>query len=179
MKDNELIAAIRAAIIAGEPIVGLKGIDVVQAYQPTQQGVARQPTIYLFKIGDHRYGSLGRTDIWDEPDSEEIHTETQYYLTTFQISALATQDPSDLAKPTASDIVNGVAAIMQNSTTIQNLQDQDIGLLRVADVRNPYFIDDRGRFEASPSFDIDVVHKQIVTTEIPVLQSEELQIIAV
>lgn len=176
MKDNQLIALIRAQIIAGLPAVGLTGLPVKQAYQPTQQGVPAEPSIFMFKIGDKRYGYRGATDVWDQVNDVEIHTETQFYETTFQISALSVQRPQDTTQLTAADIVNGVAYIVQSESFMDALKAQDVGLLRVMAVQNPYFADDRGRYEASPSFDFTVTHKQIVQTEVPVLESTEFRI---
>lgn len=109
----------------------------------------------------------------------QSYTETQQYATTFQASALATQDPSNTESLTASDIANLGAYVMQSSATIAALEAQGIGVLRVPQVRNPYFTDDRQRYEASPSFDFILTHKQIVTTVVPVVTSDELQVLSV
>jgi hypothetical protein len=68
---------------------------------------------------------------------------------------------------------------MQSAATITALEAQGVGVLNVAQVLNPYFSDDRVRYEASPSADFRLTHKQIVTTVIPVVISEELQVLYV
>lgn len=185
MRDNELFALLIGIIEAAEPgagipnVSGRAGVPVYQSYQPTQQGIATGPSAYLHIISHHRYGLVERSDIWDELNSKEIHTETQIYETMFQLSALSTQNPRDVAQYTAGDIVNAMAYIMQSESTLQLLRAAGVGIERVSDIRNPYFTDDRDRFEASPSFDFILTHKQIVSSEIPVLQSIELQILPV
>jgi hypothetical protein len=109
----------------------------------------------------------------------QVLTSTQQYVTTFQGSALATQDPSNTNQLTASDIANLACYVLQNPSTIATLEAQGIGILKVSDVRNPYFSDDRQRYEASPNFDFQLTHKQIVTTVIPVVISSTLQVLSV
>lgn len=109
----------------------------------------------------------------------QVYTETQQYVTMFQASALATQDPSNIDSLTASDILNYAAAVLQSDAAITAFEAVGVGILDIQQVRNPYFSDDRQRYEASPSFDFSVTHKQIVTTVVPVVISEELQVIPV
>lgn len=179
MLDNALIKLIIATLIAQEATAGIPGTPIKQAFQPTQQGVNTAPTAYLHKLGDRRIGSPFRSDVWDEINEVEIHTELQQYETDFQISALATQDPATPTQYTASDILNLIAYSLQSEYMITTLQAQGVGILRVRDVRNPYFKDDRARNEASPNLDFTVTHKQIVTSQVPVLQSTEFNILVV
>lgn len=179
MLDNDLFALIRTIINANATVAGIPGLTVKQSFQPTQQGVDTNPASYLFKIGDHRLGFPQRKDVWDAMTSQMIHTTLQQYETTFQISALATQNPSTPAAYTASDILNAVAYILQSDAAVDAFEAAGVGILRVADVRNPYFSDDRQRNEADPSFDFTLTHKQVIVTETPILQTEEVQIYSV
>lgn len=176
MLDNELIALIRGILIAQEAAAGIPGTPIKQAFQPTQQGANKEPSAYFHIVGHRRIGSPYRADVWDTEDEVERHTELQAYETDFQISALSTQDPANTSQYTAGDILNLISYILQSSATITALRAQEVGILRVRDVRNPKFIDDRERFEAHPNLDFTLTHKQIVTTEIPVLQSTEFVI---
>lgn len=104
---------------------------------------------------------------------------TQQYETTFQMMTLATQNPSTPNQQTASDILNAIAYILQSDSTVQTLEAQGIGILRVTDIRNPPFVDDRDRFEFGPSFDFTLTHKQVISSTVPILQSEEVDIYSV
>lgn len=189
--DNQLFALLISTIEAAQPSVGIPnvsgkpGVPVVQNYQPTAEGVSSGPFAYITIISRRRYGSPGRKDLWippvDPDPGKETHTETQILETTFQIGALVPQTPpsSDITSPTALDIVTLLSAIMQSTATIAILQENDIGILRVTDIRNPKFLDDKERWEAAPSFDFTLAHKLIVTTEIDVLESEVLTIIPI
>lgn len=179
MRDNELIALIIDTVVSQEAAAGIPGLPLKQAYQPTQQGVNTGPTGYLHKIGDRRVGFPLVSDRWD-PDLEKmVHTELQKYETTIQFSALATQDPKTPERYTASDILNLVAYTLQSSAAIAAFEAAGVGVLRVTDVRNPYFLDDRQRFEASPSFDATFTHQRVVVTYSPVVSVEEYQIIPI
>lgn len=168
MLDNALLTLIIQVLMAGEEAAGIPGTPIAQAFQPQQQGVDSQPTAYIYKLFDHRYGFLQRTDEW--VNSEMVHTENQKYETTFQLSALATQNPATPTQYTASDICNLCAAILQSDQARATFMAQGVGIERVTDIRNPYFEDDRQQFEASPSFDFVMTHNQIITTIIPILQ---------
>lgn len=176
MRDNELIALIIKTITDQEAVAGISGTPIKQAFQPTNQGPDTKKAGYMFKVGDYRRGTPQKSDVWDVIAGKMIHTETQVYETTFQISALSTQNPADTVQYTASDIVNLIAYILQSASTVEILQAAGVGVLRVGDVRNPYFTDDRERFEAEPSFDFVLTHKQIVASENKVLSSNELEI---
>ena len=176
MLDNPLITLLIATIIAGEAIAGIPGTPIQQAFQPTQQGTPSAPTANIYKLGDLVLGSPQRSDVWDKASGTIVHVETQDYETMFQISALSTQVPSNQTQLTASDILNLVRSILQSSATIQALADQGVGMLRVHDVRNIPFVDDRGRNEYSPSLDFIVQHKQIITSTAPIVAAVEIQL---
>jgi hypothetical protein len=159
MTDNQLIQLFLPIIQNGLIADGFVDVPVVQSNQPTQQGINSNPTVYFYKVGDKRYGFLGRKSEWII--DEMLHTEFQHYETTFQIVALVRQDPNNTSLPTAADLVNEVAAIMQSDNARQLLNAANVGILRVTDVRNPYFTDDQDIFEASSSFDFTLVHAQI------------------
>lgn len=176
MLDNQIIKIVRDLIIAGMTARGISGVSVKQSFQPTQQGANTAATVYLYKVSDKRYGFLGRKDVWNSAQNRIDHVETQQYETTFQVNALVIQDPSNINSLTASDIVNAVAGIIQSDTAINTFHTNGIGILRVTDVRNPYFVDDKGRHEASPNFDFTLTHKMIVSSTTPVIETVEFEI---
>lgn len=108
-----------------------------------------------------------------------LHTETCQYETTFQISALSTQNPASTTQKTAADLVNYAAYVLQSAVAVQTFEDDGVGILDVKDVRNTPFKDDRDQFEYGPSFDFVMTHKQTIIASTPVLQSEEIQILSV
>lgn len=168
MTDNELIELFLPIINAGVASLGYEDVIVQQNYEPTMQGINSGPTVYFYKISDHRYGFLQRTDVWNERDSAFVHTESQQYETVFQVSALVTQDPANISY-TASDLVNDVAAIMQSDNTRNILAASQVFIERVSEVRNPYFIDDRDRYEASPSFDFTLTYHRAIISSTPIV----------
>ena len=179
MLDNVLIPLVIATILAGEVAANIAGTPIAQAFQPDLQGMNSNPTAYLHKIGDSRVGYVARTDLWDHVNSVMVHTETQQYTTTFQISALAQQDPATPTQYTASDILNLIASILQSSATIAALEAHDVGVLHISEVRNPYFTDDYQRNEAAPNLDVTFCHKQVVTTQTPIVSEYVFQILEV
>ena len=176
MTDNELIRLFLPIIQDGLLEGGYNNVDTKQANQPTQQGINTQPTVYFFKVSDHRYGFLRRGDVWDSQANQMVHTELQMYETVFQVSALVAQNPKTPNKYTASDLVNEVAAIMQSDKTREKLWLRGVGILRVIEITNPYFSDDRDQFEASPSFTFTLTYPRARVSANPVIQSFEYDI---
>lgn len=198
MLDNQLITLIVQTIIAGEVSTGINGTPIAAAYQPTNQGINTQPTGYLWKIGDKRIGSparhnyIGTLNLITENgqnitgngqniivDKTPVHSEAQWYETTLQFSVLATQNPATPNQYTASDILNLIASILQSDATIAALEAQDVGVLRIKDIRNPYFLDDRSQFEANPSMDVIFTHLQIIQTAQQVITETVINIFEV
>lgn len=169
MTDNQFIQLFLPIINAGLIADGFTGVSVKQANQPTQQGINLNPTVYFYKVANKRYGFLGRKDKWDTVMTRMNHTEAQYFETTFQVSALVRQFPITPDQYTASDLINEVASIMQSDNTRDILNQSNVGILRITDVRNPYFIDDRDLFEASPSFDFVLISQTFRTTIDPII----------
>lgn len=183
--DNEIfknvIDVMRAGLTAqGYPASpSLDGyVAIQQNFQPTNQGANTGQTLYIHKIGDHRYGFPERTDFWDQDNETEVHTERQLYESMFQVTALAILDPSKppLTQKTASDICNVAAAIMQSDFAVDYLTLKGLNLYRVTEVRNPYFIDDKDRYEGSPSFDFTLQHEQVIISTSPVVEDVTLDI---
>lgn len=109
----------------------------------------------------------------------EVSTQSQQYESTFQLNCLSTQNPAIITQPTASDLLNFAAAILQSQTTISYLQTQNVGILKITKVRNLFFKNDKDRFQASPSFDFALTHKQDIVTSVPVITTTEVQILEV
>jgi hypothetical protein len=151
MLDNQLIQVFLPIINSGLATYGYIGVTVLASNQPTQQGIPTGPTVYFYKLNDHRLGFLRRFDEWDGVNM--IHTEEQQYETTFQVNSLVIQKPLTPNEYTASDLVNDVCSIMQSDSTREILYNNGISILRITDVTNGYFVDDKDNFEASPSFD--------------------------
>jgi len=231
MLDNQLIQVFLPAINAGLVAYGYSGVNVVASNQPTQQGIPTGPTVYFYKLSDHRLGFLRRFDTWagftrvgtthgttlvtmtstsgllpgmlviaadiaqgttivsivpnvsitlSAPATSSnvgetitfnpvmIHTEEQQYETLFQVNALVIQSPSTPNQFTASDLVNDVCFVMQSDSTREILYNNGISILRVTDVTNGYFTDDKDNFEASPSFDftLSYVRSRVSTSNI-------------
>lgn len=179
LNDNALIQIFLPILQSGLIAAGFATAIVKQSNQPTQQGANTVPTCYFFKVADKRYGYLGRYDKWDVISSQMVHTENQYFESTWQVGALVLQNPKDLTIPTASDLVNEAAWIMQSDATRQTLNTNGIGILRISDIVNPYFRDDRDNFEAFPSFDFTLVYEQQRIIQDPIITDYDIDIIGV
>ena len=157
MTDNDVIRLFLAELNTQMTALG-HTVTILQSYQPTKQGTASSAAMYFHKIGDRRLGSPRRLSEWDALSGAMIDYDTQLMETTFQLSALVRQ-PDTL---TASDILNDAAMVMQSEQFIKTLKADGVGILRIGEIRNPYFQDDRDQFQAMPSFDFIVSYNRTV-----------------
>lgn len=172
MLDNVLATNVISVINAGLIAQGFSGFKIYKGFQPTTQGPepVSTPSVYFTKLPSRRYGSMNRKDVWDSINSVMVHAETQFYETTYQISAAVISNPTALSY-TASDLVNAAAQSLNSDYAISTFKSNNINVLRVTDIRNPYFLDDLRRFEASPSFDVTFITEMVVTSGTGVVDS--------
>lgn len=176
MLENDLFTLIISTIQAGLTANGMPDIKIKQSYQSTQQGTNTAPTLYLNKLFDKLYGNPEKKNEWDPDTVTMVNTQTQFYESPFQGMAIATQDPSNLSAPTATDIANLAANILQSDSTIQTLRASGVGIQKITQVRKPQFIDDRNRFEAGPNFDFTVTWEQDILSTTPIVETFEYDI---
>jgi hypothetical protein len=173
MNENALGIIIKAALDAGfaslltvvTPLTVAPNTKI--RHQPTTQGLPTPPTIYWTAVSDEFFGYLKRCDVYDEATSTMVHTEEQPVITTFQFNCTLIQDPSNPNQLTAKDYLNYAKSILQSDVTRLALQAQDVQVLRVKTGRQVYWIDDKRRMEADPSFDLEFAHTDIITTTTP------------
>lgn len=175
MKQNELYALIIGVVRDGLTTRSIEA-EVAQAYNDTQQGVPTTPAVFISALPARRYGWLKRNDKWDAVESQMTHEENQWLTNTFQISTSVLPDPNDLTEMTAWDLAEAVASILQGDTGRNALQEAGVGILRITDIRNPQFVDDRGRFEYAPNFDFTVTHEDVTLSTNPVVETFEVNI---
>lgn len=166
MTENQLIASLIVVIKAGFTSRAIS-VGIKQSHQPTQQGAPTAPTVFLSKISDAEYGYPERLDVFDTVSGAMRHTENQRYDKTFQVNATATQDPANVTQLTAADYVQTASRILGSDVAVTALAALGIGILRIKAIRNTYFTDERGQYEAVPSFDFTVTYADRETTTIP------------
>lgn len=141
---------------------GFTNVAVQQTYQPTQQGVPLKPTVALHTIDSQRYGFPEDSCYYDQQQDAIVRRESYWLERTYQVDGYSIQSPETPSNPTAFDLVDTVAAILQTGSVVEFLQAQGFGILRVQPLRVIYFVDDRGRHEQIPSFDFTLTYQQII-----------------
>lgn len=179
MLDYQLFKLIISTVQSQLIFAAIPGVTLDQAYQPIRQGVSKLPSAYMYKLYDIRDGYPQEEYIWDELNEVETKTMTQVMRSSFQITALNIPQPANNTQYTASDIANLLAAILQTDVTIATLNAQGVGILNITEIRNPFFLDDRDRWEASPSFDFTLAHKQILTGTTPIIEDVTFNTLAI
>jgi hypothetical protein len=173
--DNEL-----KILVAGllEEAVAASGwtYPVIQKNQPHQEGMPEGPSVFFEKLFSTQYG-FAKSDYSYVPAEDVFkEKESQWFQTTFQISSFIQEDPKDITLPTAADITERLRMLIGSRATVRKLKIANVGMYRVTEVRNPYFEDDKLRFEAYPSFDIVLTHIRSIENDIGVVRSAEIEV---
>lgn len=170
MTDNQLVQLIAGLIDAGVTSGGWQAFipPAIQKDQPTQQGTPTGSAVFLEKLFDDPYGWPMASRAYNLTTGNYDEIETQLYRTTFQISGLVKQDPTQVNLPTASDVVNYVKSYVASRQIAMQLQaSSGVGIERVTNVRNPPFQDDSDQFEFHPNFDIVVSYTRTIVFSVP------------
>lgn len=162
--DAELFTLIRAQLVSGLADNGLSA-EVLQNFQPTQEGAATGPALYMHKIGDRRYGFPEQRQAWNDTAGSFDVSSVQWYESTFQITAWRPETATSEA--TASDLANFAAEWLQTAWVQANLIAAGVNILRVTEVRNPFVVNDRDQFMAEPSFDFTLTHARTIMSTTP------------
>lgn len=174
MTDNQLFAVLFPLINAGLIARDVTGVEVLQKAQPVQQGIPSGPSVYLSMVAPTPRGHVRRDSILVADEMVDVELQTWEVL--YQVNAMSIQDAADLNQLTASDILKVVRQTMQSSAFITSLKLQGLGILRVNALRNIPFVNDKDRFEYSPSFDFTLTYDELYTIGSPVVESFEYNI---
>lgn len=174
MNDKGIRALFMSALLpAMQADTELAGVKLARNYQNRMHGASNSPYVYFFKVSGHRHGSPLRKEVWNTTTETFDHHEIQQYEDTYQLSAWIPQNPNNVTELTESDILNTVAGIMQSDAILTAFRAQDVGILRITEVRNPIITDDRDQFAAIPSFDVALTYKRTkISTVAPVVSTE-------
>jgi len=177
MNDKQIFTLFRSLLLpAMQADTNLAEVELARNFQARQQGASSGPIVYYFKVSDRRYGHPKRRDVWNSTTGRFDSVDDQQYQSTIQFSAWIPQDPANVSGLTESDILNMVSGIMQSDAMLSAFRAAGVGILRIADVRNPYIVDERDRFEAVPTFDIDLTHTRTRATTTPAVVAYEANI---
>jgi hypothetical protein len=177
MIDNALISLIASYLDAASAAAGWN-YPVIQKNQPTPQGLPYEPAIFLEKLFDKHYGFPAVSYAYQSTPDNFSTAESQIVETTFQISAFVIQSPENTTIPTASDVVNYLRQYLSSRATIYNMRTNGVAIFRVTDIRNPYFQDERERFEANPNFDIICVHAREFDNVVPACHKVQGEVVS-
>lgn len=178
MNEKAMATLIRSTVLPLlQALPGMAQADMLRSYQPQQNGRITKPVVYFHFLDAHAYGWTQRKDV-PAPGVDLIvsHTEMQHYEQPVQFVALVPQDPKNTSQLSAADVCAEVSAIIRSDEVRAAFRAAGVGMERITDVRNTPFVNDEGRFEFEPSFDVTLTHKRIRETTQPAVVSTELQI---
>lgn len=173
MTDKQIYAALIEVLKLGFQARTLNHVVVLRGYQPHAQGRLSAPNIQLVKLFDTRIGQPFKTNLY-RPDSQDfLHREIQQMESTFQVMAFMQENAKDEQSLTASDLCNVAANILAHDDTLFALGKQGLHPARFSPIRAPQFENEKGVYEANPSFDLVLTHRFITESVAPAAQTLE------
>lgn len=176
MLDNQLFMLLQTEIVDRAPLRGVTDSAVMLRYQPTQQGRPTGSTVWMTKGPERPFGTplitypQGLAGI-EEREEQSMETTIQFSVT--RPSALK---PSDL---THGDILRRIRGVVQSRAFMRSILEAGASVLRVPEIRNTPFENDRGEWEQGPMFDLIVKHTDVFVNSIPQISKYEFRLTAV
>jgi hypothetical protein len=171
MLDSALQILLRSTILTGLTVRGYSSVLVKASRQPRQAAVPTAATVFISFMSSKRYGFPQKGQVWDSGNGVFQKTETQLYETTYQIAALSPQSAATPTAPTTDDLVRIVSNWLASDAAVAILGADQVGVLRVQDIQNLWFEDDKGQYESNPTFNIVLRHNDAFTTPVNAVQS--------
>lgn len=175
MLDRQLYEMVFASLRGDAAARGLTGYVFKQTYQPTQQARPVGPAVYLHKITDRRYGSQ-KVAYSDAAEITLRERTTQIVQTTLQASVTLPGDDPANAPLTHGDVLKTVAAMLQSPKFIKYILPFKAQVLRVQDIRNDHYRNDRNQWEPNPTFDFVISHVDEFIDGVPVVTAFDFNI---
>lgn len=185
MRETQLMVLVRSTLLAGLADIGAPydATTVQQRYQPGTTGMKSGANIGLMMVTSNRVGVMKRKELQPvAPATDFVHQEIQWWESTMQVSALCRLNPKDpnyLDLPTAMDVAKAASDILQGDKGLAALAAQGVRPLRVTSVRQLHFVNDSDQYEANPSFDITLSHRQTVSATTPPVSTYEPRVVKV
>ncbi len=176
MNDLQVFILIKSIIDNFLVNQGVTGVSVKQNYQPTMQGTPEGPAVFVHSINTNRYGHAIEKNVYNETTELFDQSNEFWRRKSFQVMARVQLNPTDENQITAADLVNMVADSLNMSDTRQTLLSSDIGIERITQVREPYIVNEKERFESEPSFDFTLSYRKIYNSTVRKVDSSELNI---
>lgn len=173
MTDNEVWSILTTTLNEALISAGFSNVEFSRSYQPRQQGAISNDALYATRISSLRYGWQGRKNIFNENNNNFDHIEKWIIESTYQVSSEVEENPSEINPITSFDIISGVSAQLNSLAVIKNLKSQNINILRITDIRTPFFKNENDRYESEPSFDFTISYEQSNMIVIPAVNNIE------
>ena len=166
MRELDLFAALRVTLPPRVQLALGMPMGYKMRWQSTQQARPSEPTVFFANIGVVRYGWPGKNSRWIDAQQKMLDVEEWRSEMTVQVSAQLPQDAVyDVGSITPNDAVQTIAAVMQNDGWLQAIKAYGMQVLRISQIRNMPYKNDRDQWEYVPMFDAVLCYTDITTAE--------------
>lgn len=169
--ENDLWRIVTRLAQAG--VASCAGVLVKRAFQPTSQAHGQEPLLLLHRYGSRRYGFQGQRYEY-RPDGNGgvklIKVEVWHKEDTYQAYALVDRAPEDEGF-TAKDLLEHLGGYLQSDEGLRALKAEGLGILRISEIIETQYEDDKDTFKISFSLRFTLAYRQETESEIPAVTS--------
>lgn len=167
LNQQPLFALVRSVLLTGlADRFGANAPQVKQVFQPQIVGATSAPVVTMQHVMSRRTGAMGRSyRAAADPADPMTGTFTQWWETTLQIGAFAARDPNApdfMTLPSSQDFCTAASYVLQSDAGLAALAVAGVRPLRVTDLRNVPWTNERDQYEMHPSFDLTLSRPEVI-----------------
>lgn len=176
MDENQLLIALLALLDSGiasyvaNPLntrLLPEGLTSQRAFLSRQGDTPEGPAIIVNRTLTRMIGYPRRRS--RQTDSGWVKTQGQRYESTYHIEALVPQSPAEPTAMSEADVLNVARFILTCDAALVAFRSQNVGLLRVTEIRSNYIEDDKDQNEDVPFFEITFTHRIEFNAAVPLV----------
>jgi hypothetical protein len=165
MTDLELLALVQNQLSAAQVAAGYNYV-IIKAAQPTQQGTPSASSITFKKKWDIAYGFPQTSESFDSVNNIFTEITTQYVESYFEIGAFINEIPGEYS-PTGSDVIGMLQLYLSSAANLRILSANSAGMLRIRELTNLYYDNDKSQYQALPTFEWVITHQKVINNTAP------------
>lgn len=165
MTNNVFLRLIREVLKAGFAEQGIGDVRVMQNFQGKKVTTPTVPAVIVHRIGDRPAGWQSRkvTKFDTDAATHVVNTETQPWITTFQINVLVPRvDPEleSLDDLSSDDLLRLTRMLLQGQRMLDACKKAEFGVLPASQIQPNLVQDEHDNWINEPSFNLEITTVQ-------------------
>lgn len=165
MINNVFLQVIRDVLLAGFREQGIGDVRVMQNFQGKKVTTPTVPAVIIHRVGDRPAGWQSRkaSKFASDAFTHVVTTETQPWITTFQINVLVPRvepELQDLNDITSDDLLRLTRMLLQGQRMLDACKKAEFGVLPASQIQPNLVQDEHDNWINEPSFNLEITTVQ-------------------